>query len=56
MVLPRQETVGSELISSADIDFSVHDCWDRTALKLEPSGNTFNVVDYFTPFDQQLKG
>jgi hypothetical protein len=24
-----------------------------SALKLQPAGNTFNVVDYFTPFDQQ---
>ena len=24
-----------------------------SVLKLQPAGNTFNVVDYFTPFDQQ---
>jgi hypothetical protein len=26
--------------------------WGDTVLKLKPNGNTFSVVDYFTPFDQ----
>lgn len=53
---PAADSAGNIYVQVANGDFDAasggRDYGD-TALKLQPSGNSFNVVDYFTPFDQQ---
>jgi hypothetical protein len=53
---PAADSAGNIYVQVANGDFDAESGgrdYGDTALKLEPSGNTFNVVDYFTPFDQQ---
>ena len=53
---PAADAVGNIYVAVANGDFDAADGgrdYGDSALKLQPSGKTFNVVDYFTPFDQQ---
>jgi hypothetical protein len=53
---PAADTAGNIYVQVANGDFDVVDGgrdYGDSALKLQPSGNSFNVIDYFTPFDQQ---
>ena len=53
---PAADAAGNIYVAVANGDFDVpgggRDYGD-SALKLRPAGGTFNVLDYFTPFDQQ---
>lgn len=53
---PAADAAGNIYVAVANGDFDVpgggRDYGD-SALKLQPAGGTFNIVDYFTPFDQQ---
>ena len=54
---PAADSSGNIYVQVANGDFDAasggRDYGD-SALKLRPSGNTFSIVDYFTPFDQQV--
>ncbi|MBV9075749.1 MAG: pyrrolo-quinoline quinone [Acidobacteria bacterium] len=53
---PAADSGGNIYVQVANGDFDAagggRDYGD-SAVKLQPSGSTFNVLDYFTPFDQQ---
>ncbi len=53
---PAADAAGNIYLAVANGDFDVpgggRDYGD-SALKLQPAGGTFNILDYFTPFDQQ---
>ena len=53
---PATDNAGNIYVQVANGDFDAasggRDYGD-SALKLQPAGNSFNIVDYFTPFDQQ---
>ena len=53
---PAADSAGNIYVLVANGDFDVPDGgrdFGDTALKLQPAGGTFNVVDWFTPFNQQ---
>ena len=54
---PAADDAGNIYVQVANGDFDAtsggRDYGD-TALKLRPSGNSFTVMDYFTPFDQEI--
>jgi hypothetical protein len=54
---PAADSVGNIYVQVANGDFDAANGgrdYGDTALKLQPSGNSFRVADYFTPFDQQV--
>jgi hypothetical protein len=53
---PAADSAGNIYVLVANGDFDVPGGgrdYGNSALKLQPSGSTFRVVDYFTPFNQQ---
>jgi len=53
---PAADDAGNIYLQVANGDFDAANGgrdYGDSALKLQPAGNTFTVVDYFTPFDQQ---
>jgi hypothetical protein len=53
---PAADNAGNIYVLVANGDFDVPDGgrdFGDTALKLQPAGNSFRVVDWFTPFNQQ---
>jgi hypothetical protein len=53
---PAADASGKIYVAVANGDFDAVDGgrdYGDSALKLQPAGNTFHIIDYFTPFDQQ---
>ena len=53
---PAADNAGNIYVLVANGDFDVPDGgrdFGDTALKLQPAGNSFRVIDWFTPFNQQ---